>query len=165
MEVFGELTVTIGMGVCYEGIDSPRVTTSHLGIWKAGSRCPPDVELVTTPGGKKTRLYSEVTYGKYIVISVGKQQAMSSLFGELTVMFIDVHPHSPQSVQVSNLSPLQDLLGSSSNVCKQAKQFTGTWVSDDDSFMVLVRPDMYIAFAGSDVASCECSLRAWLLEQ
>lgn len=152
------------MGVCYKGINSPLVTTSHHGIWKAGSRCP-DVELVTAPGGKNTTLYSEVAYGKYIIISVGKHQAISSLFSRLAAMFIQVHPPSQPSAEISNLSPIQGLLEHCSHAGKQTKQFTGTWVSDDDSFLVLVRPDMYIAFAGSDVANCERSLRSWLLDQ
>lgn len=143
-----DLTVGVGMGVCYADTTSPLVTASEHGIWRAGRRCP-DIELITAGGLKATRLYSEVSYGKYITISVGKRQARGSWFAK-SAFCIDVLPSSV----CASVEKTENRSKSSLDGCKPVKQFTATWVSEEDTFTAVVRPDMYIAYVG-DVASCE----------
>ncbi|KND88638.1 3-hydroxybenzoate 4-monooxygenase [Tolypocladium ophioglossoides CBS 100239] len=61
-----------GMGISYTDSSSPLITASEHGIWKAGHHCP---EVVLESEGKgSTRLYTEATYGKYLVLFIGNHQ-------------------------------------------------------------------------------------------
>ncbi|KAL4723068.1 hypothetical protein ACLX1H_010309 [Fusarium chlamydosporum] len=59
-----------GMGVNYGGFATPLVQGMAQGIWKPGYRCP-DVILINSSGEPK-RLYAMVSYGHFIVLSIGK---------------------------------------------------------------------------------------------
>ncbi|KAJ3484330.1 hypothetical protein NLG97_g7080 [Lecanicillium saksenae] len=123
-----------GMGVCYEEAAGASIRTSQRGIWTAGRRCP-DVELRTVSGSEGTRLYRHVTYGKFIIISVGKQQPRSSAFTTLSLR-IDI---LPLSAKVGNQCDLDDV-GLCETHC--SKRFKASWV-EEESYAVLVRPDMF----------------------
>ncbi|KAJ6788942.1 hypothetical protein PWT90_05194 [Aphanocladium album] len=122
-----------GMGVSYEACGSPLVQQSEHGIWKAGFRCP-DM-IVKSASGEERRLYSQATYGKYLLLSVGKVQATTD----------SDHP-------ITRYSILPD--GASSDE-KEENMYTADWATADDVFSVVVRPDMYIAFVSKDIAACE----------
>lgn len=122
-----------GMGVSYESSGSPLVQASEHGIWRAGFRCP-DMVIKPIAGGEERRLYSEVSYGKYMLLSVGKSSPEATGLDGSVMQYIIV----PAAASAS-----------SSN-----KTFSGDWVSDEDCFHVVVRPDMYIAFVSEDINTC-----------
>ncbi|KAF4504423.1 hypothetical protein G6O67_007874 [Ophiocordyceps sinensis] len=122
-----------GMGVSYADFDSPLIRTSKHGIWTAGCPCP-DVVLLNR--GRSTRLYSEVCYGKHLVLLIGNHA--STEFGhQKAAVSYQIHP-----------------LGESTSEASGAKIFKADWASQEDSFVVVVRPDMYIGHVGKDAASC-----------
>ncbi|KAM3529594.1 hypothetical protein MY4038_005319 [Beauveria bassiana] len=127
-----------GMGVSYEAYGSPLVEQSEHGIWKAGFRCPDMVIKPLLSGGEEKRLYSEVSYGKYLLLSIGKAQAAKE--SELPVTRYSILPAgaSPDATATNT--------------------FTGDWVTADDVFYVVVRPDMYIAFVSESLDACESHL-------
>lgn len=127
-----------GMGVSYEGCGSPMVQLSEHGIWKAGFRCP-DMVVKTLDGDEK-RLYSEASYGKYLLLSVGKAQASndsnSSLITKYTIL--------PEGATCDGTAE---------------HTYTADWATADDVFFVIVRPDMYIASVSEDLATCESYIK------
>lgn len=127
-----------GMGVAYDESGSPIVKASEAGIWKAGFRCP-DVPLVSDDK-KETWLYKEVQYGKYLVLNIGLP-AVSDFGFNKHVTTIDVQ------------KPGSD-----------ATQFTGGWIQEDDSAMVVVRPDMYIGYVAKDAEDCKAYLATLFTE-
>ncbi|KAJ3492995.1 hypothetical protein NLG97_g5014 [Lecanicillium saksenae] len=126
-----------GMGVSYEACGSPLVQQSEHGIWKAGFRCP-DM-IVKTASGEEKRLYSEATYGKYLLLSIGKAEPANASDYPITRYFV-----------------LPDGTSSEGNA---ANTYTADWASADDIFSVVVRPDMYIAFVSQDLTACESHIR------
>lgn len=128
-----------GMGVSYEACDSPLVQPSEHGIWKAGFRCP-DMVIKPVSGGEERRLYAEASYGKYTLLSVGKETPFAGL-GDLATSY-SIFPESHSSG------------GDNKNT------FSADWVTSEDAFYVVVRPDMYIAFVSEDVAACKSHIEA-----
>ncbi|KAM3547942.1 hypothetical protein MY1884_009377 [Beauveria asiatica] len=128
-----------GMGVSYEAYGSPLVEQSEHGIWKAGFRCPDMVIKPLSAGGEEKRLYSEVSYGKYLLLSVGKAQAAAKE---------SALPVTRYSILSAGASPDATAVNT----------FTGDWVAADDVFYVVVRPDMYIAFVSESLDACESHL-------
>ncbi|OAQ98748.1 hypothetical protein LLEC1_05163 [Akanthomyces lecanii] len=124
-----------GMGVSYEACGSPLVEESSHGIWRAGFRCP---DMVIKPFIAKTerRLYSEASYGKYLLLSVGKSQSSSDLGPAVTRYSILSEGATPPERNAENT-------------------YTAEWVTRDDAFYVVVRPDMYIAFVSESLEACE----------
>lgn len=118
------------MGVAYNEFNSPLVVPSEVGIWRAGYRCP-DVEVTPIKGGDSRWLYKEAVYGKHLVLAIGNTQVADLGFHEHTYRFdIASEPASDRAAEVDN------------------KVFRADWVGKKDSFVVLVRPDMYVAYAG-----------------
>lgn len=131
-----------GMGVSYETCGSHTVQQSEHGIWKAGFRCP---DMVVTPLGGigERRLYSEVEYGNYLLLSIGNASVLN--------------PGLESVVTQYAILAEGDKCTSNSD-----KTYAAEWVSLDDVFHVVVRPDMYIAFVGEDIAACEAHIRSVL---
>lgn len=119
-----------GMGVAYDKCDSPVVTTSEAGIWKAGMRCP-DVAMTPVAGGDSTWLYKQATYGKYLALSVG----------------------GPEPIEVGKDSHVYAIEINNTNSDKGS--FASDEVRSEDKAVVVVRPDMYIAYVAKDEADCK----------
>ena len=137
--------MAIGMGVSYQDYNSPLVKASDHGIWKAGFRCP-DVVL-ESPSKGSTWLYTEATYGKYLVLFIGKDQSAGLGHEDVAVPY-RIHPVDKSEVAQTNGHEASVEEGSS-------KSFQADWVSRGDSIVVIVRPDMYIGCVGPDVESCK----------
>ncbi|KJZ69007.1 hypothetical protein HIM_11609 [Hirsutella minnesotensis 3608] len=132
-----------GMGVSYETFDSSLVWASEHGIWKAGHRCP-DVALQTAYG-KNTQFYSETSYGKYHVLLIGSHPSSDVGHGDVAAIY--------------RISPAKTTSSEGSlSAFGAARQFQANWAKDGDSFVVVVRPDMYIGYVGKDVDSCKLYL-------
>ncbi|KAI1049064.1 hypothetical protein LB506_004690 [Fusarium annulatum] len=121
-----------GMGVNYSEFATPLIQGTELGIWKPGYRCP-DV-VMTGSSGKTSRLYENVSYGDFIVLAIGRRLAA-----------------------ISASAPVYTILpnGSTNGVveCHQNrdgnKDFTADWCKNEDSAIVIVRPDMYVGYVGT----------------
>ncbi|KAM4063529.1 hypothetical protein HRG_014009 [Hirsutella rhossiliensis] len=142
------------MGVSYTSFDSPLVWESEYDIWTAGCRCP-DLILQSLDGSKSTRLYTEATYGKYLVLFIGTHASID--FGHLNVAV----PYQVRPLAESNLTNGHVISGSNGFQAPEAeggKMFRADWANRDDSFAVVVRPDMYIGRVGKDANSCRLFL-------
>lgn len=135
-----------GMGVSYDGISSPLVTESAAGIWKAGRRCP-DIELFSSScqtQANPERLYSLVTYGRYLVLMIGGKENRSDVglgrFKDAASLFY-IGPHRGGPGQGNATEKITD-----STV--EPLHFSADFVSNSDSYTVVVRPDMYIGYVG-----------------
>lgn len=115
------------MGVNYGQFPTPLVQGLEHGIWKPGYRCP-DV-IISKGSGEAIRLYSNVSYGRFIVLSIGMHLNTESV-----------------SASVYTILPKETASGinkySKSKECD--KTFTADWVKAHTSHVVVVRPDMYI---------------------
>ena len=114
------------MGVNYNEFVTPLVQGVEQGIWKPGYRCP-DVTL-ETDAGEATRLYANVSYGNFIVLSVGKRMSADLV----PSVIYNILPHDTASQAVSG-------------------NFTADWVTAEDSLVVVVRPDMYVGYVGNSI--------------
>ncbi|KAJ0326660.1 hypothetical protein COL922a_013570 [Colletotrichum nupharicola] len=117
-----------GMGVSYDGTGSPLVEGTTAGFWTAGRRCP-HVYLTPSSEQEPKRLYELVAgkYGKHLVLKIGRQEASGAAPADGlkdVARFFRVIPHKAE--------PL----------------FSAEWVGEDDEFVVVVRPDMYIGYVG-----------------
>jgi hypothetical protein len=115
------------MGVDYGQFSTPLVHGLERGIWKPGYRCP-DV-IITKGSGEATRLYSNVSYGRFIVLSIGTH--------------LDIEP---VSATIYTILPKEMVSGGNGySKCKDCDEtFTADWVEARTSHVVVVRPDMYI---------------------
>ncbi|GKU22323.1 unnamed protein product [Fusarium langsethiae] len=120
-----------GMGVNYSEFATPLVQGIEHGIWKPGYRCP-DVVLTAT-FGEITRLYQNVAYGEFIVLAIGKRL----LNGFISAAVYSILPDGTTNGR-TELDQDRD--------CD--KTFTANWVKND-SAIVIVRPDMYVGYAGT----------------
>ncbi|KAI2619768.1 FAD binding domain-containing protein [Hypomontagnella submonticulosa] len=125
-----------GMGVSYAGVGSELIVESERGIWKAGKRCP-DLRLTRAGSEETTRLYSTISYGKYLVFFVGQSEIQLS-FKSVCSYF----------VLLPKISVDGDKSGYSNGFGGQVKVFLSDDVATEDSFVVVVRPDMYIGYVG-----------------
>lgn len=126
--------LSLGMGVSYDEVGSELIHVSSRGLWIAGKRCP-DLELtpVASTSQEATRLYSIVDYGKYLVLSIGGQleEGSTSKFEDITRALT--------------------LLPASSDGAPQptGEAFRSEVIGADESFTVVIRPDMYIGYVGT----------------
>ncbi|POS77458.1 hypothetical protein DHEL01_v204151 [Diaporthe helianthi] len=123
-----------GMGVSYDEVGSELIHVSSRGLWIAGKRCP-DLEITPATSesqGAVTRLYSIVEYGKYLVLSVG-----GSLDHGSTSNFEDI-------ARVLILLP-----ESSATSPPTGETFRSGLIGSNESFTVVIRPDMYIGYVGT----------------
>lgn len=119
------------MGISYEGLSSPFVQESSHGIWRAGYRCPDFV--LTNGSGNKRWLYQIVSYGKFIIITVGADTGAPSRLPNL-------------ATKITLLPECADGGGSekSASALEQNNTYTADWLKGDKSYVVAVRPDMYV---------------------
>ncbi|UKZ82980.1 hypothetical protein TrVFT333_010781 [Trichoderma virens FT-333] len=127
-----------GMGVAYDTMGSPIVEESEYGIWKAGRRCP-DVVLSKPDSDGDIWLYSQVTYGKYLILAIGDHPEQALAHEDVAVLF-NILPSSATADSV---------------VTSKVRTFTADWAGADESYAVVVRPDMYIGYVGADIESCQ----------
>lgn len=120
------------MGVSYDEVGSELIHVSSRGLWIAGKRCP-DLELAPVADAPKeaTRLYSIVDYGKYLVLAIGGQAEEQG-----TSNFKDV-------ARVLSLLP-----AASGAPRPSGEAFRSGVIGPDESFTVVIRPDMYIGYVG-----------------
>ena len=125
------------MGVSYDGLGSELISESERGIWKAGKRCP-DIYL-SRVGGNTKRLYSMLSYGKFVVLSIGGRQGCHRYFA-------DVCTHL---TLLPGVSRQEDANGHSEGAPPvECNIFSSDVVVEDQDFVVVVRPDMYIGYVG-----------------
>ncbi|KAK8133584.1 FAD binding domain containing protein [Apiospora sp. TS-2023a] len=141
-----------GMGVAYDGMRSHLVVESERGIWKAGRRCPdlamqfcgpqpPGLELDTC------RLYGlarKLYYGLFLLLVIGHQSHaapdLQREFGWIANTVTLVWSGAVPSLTVPSKPSGFPYAGDWS--------FVTDVVNPDDSFMVVVRPDLYIGYVG-----------------
>ncbi|PHH89532.1 hypothetical protein CDD83_5839 [Cordyceps sp. RAO-2017] len=149
-----EAKTYVGMGVSYDTFHSPLVWKSEHGIFQAGFRCP-DVVLESLDGEKGTRLYTEITYGKFLVLFVGNHDQVEFGHKEIATPY-HILPLAGKlnTAQTNGNMAAQD---SGSPMPQEATvvKFRANWVDPDDSFVVVVRPDMYIGYVHLDAQSCK----------
>lgn len=125
--------LSLGMGVAYDEVGSELIHVSSRGLWIAGKRCP-DIELAPVAGTSQeaTRLYSIVEYGKYLVLSIGGQ----------------LEQESPSNLK--DVTRVLTLLPATSDGTPQStgEAFKSEVIGADESFTVVIRPDMYIGHVG-----------------
>lgn len=132
------------MGVTYSESGSALVKVSEHGIWKAGNRCP-DMILKKT-NGNETRLYTETTYGKYLLLHVGGTPSSNFGFNDVVTPYTIRASTDVGTVETSQLTQNGGLDNGETDA---NKTYTADWASkDDDPFVVIVRPDMHIGFVG-----------------
>ncbi|KAH0601869.1 hypothetical protein MHUMG1_00748 [Metarhizium humberi] len=129
-----------GMGVTYRESGSPLVQASEHGIWKAGNRCP-DM-ILNKADGAETRLYTETTYGKYLVLHIGGAPAPDFGFSDIVIHYT-IRPASESAAGGDDSS----------------RTYTADWASKDDAFVVIVRPDMYLGFVGGSSDEAKAYLK------
>lgn len=136
---YNRLTFTLlGMGVSYDGVRSELIAESEQGIWKAGKRCP-DIWMAPIGSKEAIRLYSIVSYGKYLVIFLGEQN-VQALFGNICTHFI-LRPSDGARTEIKGYA-------NGSNSEASISIFSSDAVATEDNFVVVVRPDMYIGYVG-----------------
>ncbi|KAK8077075.1 FAD binding domain containing protein [Apiospora saccharicola] len=141
-----------GMGVAYDGLGSPLVVESERGLWKAGRRCP-DLAMQlcgTQPPGMELdtcRLYGvarKFYYGLFLLLVIGHQshaapdlqQQFSWIANTVTLVCSGAVPSLTVPSKLSGLPYAGDW------------SFVTDVVGPDDSFIVVVRPDLYIGYVG-----------------
>ncbi|KAI5861029.1 FAD binding domain-containing protein [Durotheca rogersii] len=132
-----------GMGVSYDGLGSELIVESEQGIWKAGKRCP-DIRLTHIATGEAKRLYSTVTYGKYLILALGRERNLEKRFGDLCTYFT-LLPSSSTRAETSGDDTKQE---TETEREAGAGVFSSEVVAVADDFVVVVRPDMYIGYIG-----------------
>lgn len=124
------------MGVSYDGSGSPLIEESTHDIWTAGRRCP-DVYLLPSGQQEPKRLYEVLAgqYGKHVVLKIGgdgKSPASADSLNGVARLF-KVAPHSAEGRTTGDADVVE---------------FSAEWAKEDDEFVVVVRPDMYIGYVG-----------------
>lgn len=127
------------MGITYDGLESPVIRESETGLWKAGRPCP-DFEL-KVPGSTEEGkwFYQTVEYGKFRVLVSGDHGGNFGKFNDLVAW----HKLAP------NVDGPADLNG------EAAATFLTDIVKAGEEFAVVVRPDMYLAYAGTVAGATE----------
>ncbi|KAH7133563.1 FAD binding domain-containing protein [Dactylonectria macrodidyma] len=137
-----------GMGVSYDGLASPLIKESQHDIWKAGHRCP-DIIIKAASSAASTRLYAEASYGKFLVLLIGKHPESAFDYDSIA----DVYHILPSEEQAEQAQEVQ-------SQATEGNRFTADWVKSDDSYAVVVRPDMYIGYVtGGDEAWKHTAIR------
>ncbi|KAF2759538.1 FAD monooxygenase [Pseudovirgaria hyperparasitica] len=112
-----------GMGVNYAGIGSAMIKDSETGLFKAGNRMP-DL-WVKTAGKDHERLYSKFSYGHFVMVRIGGGKGVEV----------------PSEVEVVTVGPSKE---------PGESALSASWVRQEDRYVVVVRPDMYVGYVGSE---------------
>ena len=118
------------MGVAYSQTGSSLVHGSSNGIWKTGERCP-DIYLTSVKARKSQRLYTIVSYGQVLILSIGGSQD-SSFVGK----------------DKSRLLTILPTRGCGDGRVDDTCTFMSDYVVPGKDFVVVVRPDLYIGYVG-----------------
>lgn len=120
------------MGVSYSEFPTPLISGEEHGIWRPGDRCP---DMVLATGAGEARLYSSVSYGKFLILSIGQ------------------HPKSaPSNDQVSVFTVLPQGVTNGHHALSEGETvFSADWADASKPSVVVVRPDMYIGYVSQDV--------------
>ncbi|KAI0169582.1 FAD binding domain-containing protein [Hypoxylon sp. FL1284] len=147
-----------GMGVSYYSIGSPLVVESERGIWKAGRRCP-DLTLISPrlaegQPQKRQRIYSVARYGQFLMLDIGGSKDAGQALERYRPM-ADVLTLKRAASCAANGD--RDTNGSAvgSGLANgqddhHCQIFESDLVTSDESFTVVVRPDMYIGYVGDN---------------
>ena len=108
------------------------IRESQAGIFTSGCACP---DVFLTPHGhtEPVRLYETVEYGKFLVLVVGEDGGHLGKFKDVA-RWLRVRPSQGAKLQLSN--------GDAD--CTYGADFA----KEGDSYAVVVRPDMYVSYAG-----------------
>ena len=140
------------MGISYENLSSPLIHESRHGMWRAGHRCP-DVPLVHGGSGGERWLYDLVTYGRFLVLSMGDRNRNSNGLGPASHQdLITVYDIQPATSKNDRPPRTDD---------KDGQVFRAEWLREDDRFVVIVRPDMYIGLVTGDWADVGRWFEVW----
>ncbi|KAM6510511.1 hypothetical protein FSOLCH5_010952 [Fusarium solani] len=121
-----------GMGVSYNEFPTPLISGEEQGIWRPGDRCP---DMVLATGSDETRLYSSVSYEKFLVLSIGQHLK-----------------DAPGNDQVSVFTVLpQGVTNGHHELAKGEIVFSADWADASNPLVVVVRPDMYIGYVSQSV--------------
>lgn len=130
-----------GMGVKYDGLQSPFVVESQRGIFKAGERCP-DLWLEESSKKEVIRLYQKLIYGRYVLLLInGHLDPPQNQVKEN--VFLQVLPLKPLQALRAGLAMVEDGSGDDTD---EGVVFSCSWVKKGQSYAVLVRPDCYIEY-------------------
>lgn len=130
------------MGVSYDGIESALISESECGIWKAGKRCP-DLELFQPASELPQRLYSKVPYGKFLILQIGDIPCRRHLSKDVVTYF-------------TIRSPSDDTPSSATETEADKSEFDGFRsenVKQGESFLAVIRPDMYVGYVGDEAGA------------
>ncbi|KAK8085440.1 hypothetical protein PG997_006711 [Apiospora hydei] len=137
-----------GMGVAYSEIGSRLIVDSERGIWKAGRRCP-DLTLASRrladdqqqQWQRQLRLYSLARYGRFLILAIGGASNDLHAFQRFR--------HAADILTLASAAEVGAVGGGqddSDGSCPTT--YASDLVAPEDSFHVLVRPDMYIGYVG-----------------
>ncbi|KAH9905170.1 FAD binding domain-containing protein [Xylariomycetidae sp. FL2044] len=126
-----------GMGVSYDGLKSELVVESERGIWKAGKRCP-DIYLRRPGAAEPQRLYSMVSYGKYLLLTIGGAKEGCQCGFKDQCVRLTLLPPAGSSAPVNGHTQGGDERVFTSDVISEA----------DGKYVVVIRPDMYVGYVG-----------------
>ncbi|KAI6755956.1 hypothetical protein HG530_011692 [Fusarium avenaceum] len=117
-----------GMGISYENLLSPAIRDSNYGLFTAGRPCP-DLYLTLDGQLNTSRLYSMVEYGKYLVLAIGDQPLPKVKLSK-SVVWLSIQAQTNVGKPTANLGN---------------KTYCTNFVSQNDKYTVIVRPDMLLA--------------------
>ncbi|KPM39365.1 hypothetical protein AK830_g7196 [Neonectria ditissima] len=121
------------MGISYDKMHSPAIRESQRGLFTAGHPCP---ELYLIQSGQRSprRLYSLVEYGKYLVLVVGTLDMIQPDL-ENSVSWFSIYPESAKARMLADGS---------------GESYWADFVKENDNYVVVVRPDMYVGHVSVD---------------
>ncbi|KAK6193574.1 hypothetical protein LQW54_012323 [Pestalotiopsis sp. IQ-011] len=131
-----------GMGVSYDGTGSALISESEHGIWKAGRRCP-DLALISSQAGAQ-RLYSLPRYGQFLFIQVGTSDEQRQRRFEDAALYLTIRATGCDNGS-QPAGPGKD----------GPHDFQSDVAREDEAFIVVVRPDMYIGYVGNEAGADE----------
>jgi hypothetical protein len=109
--------------------------------------------LLNRQGGNETRLYTETTYGKYLLLHIGETQVRDFGFEDRVTTY-NIQPATGSNSD-ANLQHGEEGFDAPADA---TRNYTADWVTKDDSFVVVVRPDMYIGCVSQNMDEAKAYL-------
>lgn len=156
-----------GMGINYRDCGSSEILVHHQhqgsekGPWKAGYPCP-DFDVTQVGDATTThhqRFYTRTSYGSYLLLTAGN--------ATMDDTNLDHHRHDRDGGAAHAFGPLVTRIRlvpqkrvTAASVDTHATDggsliYATNFVSSEDSFAAVVRPDMYIAYVGTAEGAAE----------